>query len=264
VFLQKKEFAMFNKMLSNPLAFLLLSSVLVLSACDPAPPQPALKPTRITDSSVTPVSPATLENGEKIAFNYKFVTDQTDGVRIFVRPFTAGQLSPDYAASPSRLVTGASGDGDGDITIQTGAVTVDQLRFQIFNPDQSKLLYEEFKPVNYTFKAPVIKTTRFTESSMTPASPATLKTGEKVTVNFKYVTDEVDGVRIFVYPSYTPGLEYSASGIYLGPSGEGTVTFTIRSFAVTVNKLEFVIFDKDTKKALFQEFKPVNYNFVLP
>ena len=182
---------MFNKMVSNPLAFLLLSSVLVLSACDgdPALRQPLLKPTRITDSSVTPVSPATLENGKKIAFNYKFVTDQTDGVRIFVRPFTAGQLSPDYAASPSGLVIGASGEGVGDITIKTGAVTVDQLRFQIVNPDQSKVLYEEFKPVNYTFKAPVIKTTRFIEWSMTPASPVTLKSGEESTVKFKYLTD---------------------------------------------------------------------------
>ncbi|MEN8163289.1 MAG: hypothetical protein ABFS37_04105, partial [Acidobacteriota bacterium] len=98
-----------------------------------------------------PKSPASLLYGDRVNIAFEYYTSEPDGVRIFVRPFTNGSLTPNYGAHGSPLYPTGNGKGSGWFTINSGPVTVDQLRFQMFNNDQSKLLLEFRINVSYYF-----------------------------------------------------------------------------------------------------------------
>jgi len=86
-----------------------------------------------------------------ITFNY--TTNETEGVRIWARPFTGGNRTPNYGAHGSPVYPYGSGSGDGYFTISSGetTVTVDQVGFQMWTPGQGELLLELFIPVTYQF-----------------------------------------------------------------------------------------------------------------
>jgi hypothetical protein len=107
----------------------------------------------ISNVDFDPDSPATLPFGEFVDFTFDF--DVSEDARIFGRPLFEGVLRPDYLAHPSPLYSGM-GSGSGFFTIgDTGlpVAYVDEIRFQIFNADQSMLLHEIFVPVDFTFGA---------------------------------------------------------------------------------------------------------------
>lgn len=106
----------------------------------------------VFDVQLAPVSPARLSNGEFVAVDFGYTTSEPGGVRIWARPFTSGAASPDYAASGSPIYPTGSGTGSADFTIQSGTVTVDQIRFQMWDPDQTRLLHEDFVSVDYVFE----------------------------------------------------------------------------------------------------------------
>ena len=70
---------------------------------------------------------------------------------MWARPFTKGSLTPNYAAHGSPLYPVGTGTIVGYFTITSGDVKVDHIRFQMWNADQSLLLYEAFVPVCYLF-----------------------------------------------------------------------------------------------------------------
>ena len=73
-------------------------------------------------------------------------------MRIFARPFTSGALTPNYAAHPSPLYPVGTGSASGWFTISDGTVKVDQIRIQMWNADQTRLLFQTKIPVSYQFK----------------------------------------------------------------------------------------------------------------
>ena len=105
----------------------------------------------ISNIQLDPPSPETLPITIQVEVTFDYATTETGGVRIFVRPYTDGSLTPNYAASGSPLYPTGQGKGEGDFTIQSKEVTVDQLRFQMLSADQSRVLYESFISVNYHF-----------------------------------------------------------------------------------------------------------------
>jgi len=109
-------------------------------------------PNRVRTQSAAPASPATLAFGSNVNVSFTYASNQ--GVRIFVRPVTGGSLTPNYAACASPLYAASSGSGTCTFTIASGSgpVTVDHLRFQVLNADQSALLFEALVPVSYTFQ----------------------------------------------------------------------------------------------------------------
>ena len=112
--------------------------------------------TAITSYSVDPASPATLFFGDRVNIKFDYASNQASQLRIFVRPMTGGSTSPNYGAHGSPSHTGPTGNGTGFFTLNsgTGNVVVNQLRFQVYNDDQSVLLHEYFVSVNYTFRNP--------------------------------------------------------------------------------------------------------------
>ncbi len=105
----------------------------------------------ITNISLDPDSPASLSLGERVNVTFNYSTTQSGGVRIFVRPVTNGSLTPNYAAHGSPLYPVGSGSGDGYFTITDVPASVDQLRFEMLNADQSVQLLQFFVDVNYGF-----------------------------------------------------------------------------------------------------------------
>lgn len=105
----------------------------------------------VENISMSPVAPATLTLGTQITIGFQYTSNEAGGIRIFVRPMTAGALSGDYAASGSPVYSASSGSGTANFTIRNGPKTIDQIRFRVMNSDQSNLLEEFFVVVDYTF-----------------------------------------------------------------------------------------------------------------
>ncbi len=103
-------------------------------------------------------SPARLENGQNIQVRYAYYNDEGQDTRVFVRPFSGGALSPNYAASPSAAYPVGPGTIADFFTISSSDVTVDQLRFQVTNNDQSQILAEYFIPVHLVFGSGSVST----------------------------------------------------------------------------------------------------------
>jgi hypothetical protein len=106
----------------------------------------------VTDIVLESDTPNIVAFGQNVTVSFNYTTTEAGGVRIFARPFTGGALTPNYAASGSPLYPVGSGVGSGTFTITSGKVTVDKIRFQIWNADQTTLLFKAFIPVNYQFR----------------------------------------------------------------------------------------------------------------
>jgi hypothetical protein len=214
----------------------------------------------ITDIQLSPASPAGLVFNQNVNVTFNYKTNSPSGARIFVRPFSSGALTPNYAASGSPLYSTGSGGGSGSLTITSGDVVVDQLRFQMYDANQTQLLLEFFVPVNYRFAAHAI-----TNIQMTPASPASMLLSQNVNLTFDYTTNKPGGVRIFVRPftggGLSPGYAASGSPLYSTGSSSGSGSFTITSGNVAVDRLRFQMYDANQTQLLLEFFLPVNYRF---
>lgn len=125
---------------------------------DKTPPGFFDKGNSITNIILSPPSPASLAFGENVVITFDYEINRGDAVLIFVRPFTGGSPTPNYAAHPSPTYAGnSSGSGSGYFTILSGAVTVDQLRFEIvnYNVKQTPVFLEFFIDVDYQFNSPL-------------------------------------------------------------------------------------------------------------
>lgn len=118
-----------------------------------------IPPTTIANVVLSPQSPATLNYGEWVTINFKYLTnvDYPDpnqyDVFILPRPLSNGSLTPGYLSGPSPIRAPWQSKGEGSFTInsQPGEVIVDQIRFQILEAGNRNVMYEFFFPVNYTF-----------------------------------------------------------------------------------------------------------------
>ncbi|MBW2108601.1 MAG: hypothetical protein JRI36_08065, partial [Deltaproteobacteria bacterium] len=95
---------------------------------------------KITHIQFSPASPASLCNEEVVQATFDYTTTDEGGIRIFVRPFSNGLLSPHYPPHSSDWWPYPEGSGSGWFTIDSGNVVVDQVQFQIWSADQSRLL----------------------------------------------------------------------------------------------------------------------------
>ena len=138
-------------------------------------------------------SPAFFKNNQYLDISFNYSTNETGGVRIFPRPMTDNSTTPSYAASGSPLYSTGSGTGSGYFTITSGETTIDHVRFQVYNANQSALLFEFHVPVQYQFPIAF---------SSVPVAPniSVLVSGTKANVSWAPVSN-ADGY-IFVYAPY--------------------------------------------------------------
>lgn len=100
-----------------------------------------------------PPTPNILVHGDKVHVSFSYSTTEPDGVRIFARPYIGNNRAPNYAASGAGISPTGSGTGKQHFTISKGNIKIDQIKFTMYNHDQTKLLFEIFLPVYYEFIA---------------------------------------------------------------------------------------------------------------
>jgi len=212
--------------------------------------------------ALAPATPNIMLFGQKVTVRFAYRTNQAGGVRIFARPMTGTSLTPNYAACPSPIYPAGSGTGSCTFTISSGAVTVNKIRFEMWNANQTVLLFRAFVPVSYQFRG---DRTLVRSISLAPATPNILLFNQNVTVNFSYRTSVAGGVRIFARPmtgaSLTPNYGACPSPIYPAGSGTGSCTFTILDGTATVNRIRFEVWNDAQTVLLFTKFIPVHYQF---
>ncbi|HLP92437.1 MAG TPA: T9SS type A sorting domain-containing protein [Saprospiraceae bacterium] len=196
--------------------------------------------------------------GEDYFCSFHYNVNYPGGVRIFVRPFTNGNITPGYSASGSGIYTGNGTNGGGSFRINTGKnVHVDAVRIKIVSADQTVDIDEFFIPVNVYYS-----TVKITD--IAPQSGNFPFNNEDRIVSFQYSTTESGGVRIFPRPwtngALTPNYGASGSGLYTG-SGSGNGTFTITSGNQRVDHIRFNVTNADQSETLLQIWSPVEYCF---
>jgi hypothetical protein len=110
----------------------------------------------VTQFTLGPQTPNVLKFGQQVTVSFSYDTTAAGGVRIFARPMTttdAGDvLTPNYAACPSPLYAVGSGTGSCTFTIVDGSVTVDKIRIQMWDANQTTKLFQAKLPVYYRFQ----------------------------------------------------------------------------------------------------------------
>jgi hypothetical protein len=214
----------------------------------------------ISNIQLTPSSPGTLPFNSHLDITFDYTTNQAGGVRIFPRPYTQGALSPNYAASPSPLYATGDGSATGYFTITSSDVTVDSIRFQMYNSDQSVLLLEYFVPINFHFGKHAITNIQFS-----PTSPAYFTNMQADSSSFNYTTDNSGGVLIFPRPFSGDVLapNYAASGSSLYPTGTGSAAgyFYISSGNGLIDQMRFQMMNSDQSQTLLEFFVPVQFYY---
>jgi hypothetical protein len=216
----------------------------------------------VLNISLNPDSPNILRTNQDVNVNFTYITNEPSGVRIFVRPYTNGALTPNYAAHPSGLYPTGSGQGSGWFTITSGEVVVDQIRFTIWDAIQATLLFEAYLPVHYLFTP---ADDAVFSIAWGPDTPNVLPLNQDASQRFGYATREQGGVRIFVRPftngALTPSYAAHGSPLYPIGGGNGTGSFTITSGQPVVDQVRIQMLNADQSVLLFEAFLPVYYRF---
>ena len=137
----------------NPRTFLLtlLLTILIAGLCSCSKENRNSNTIKIT--SITPSSPSDMPFGEYVLIRYEYRIDHKEGARMWIQPYTDGDITPGFLYSSSKVYTGI-GSREVGISVNQGdpPVVVDQFRIIMDTPDQEKNLYENFMDVNFTFK----------------------------------------------------------------------------------------------------------------
>lgn len=188
-------------------------------------------------------------------------TDNPGGALVFARPMSGGALTPGYGASGGVLIPqgGAGGTGGQSFSVNAAPAVVDQVRFQMWTPDQSALLLEFFVPVEYHWG-----THGLSNFALSPPTPASLQSGDQVVVSFDYATADPAGVRIYAYPytggGFTPDGGFQGSAVMPAPSGAGSRFVTVGSPA-TVDGIHLRVTDVAIAVDYLNFDLPVRFQF---
>jgi hypothetical protein len=214
----------------------------------------------IYNIQVSPSSPSSIEFNRYVTITFDYNVSTAGGIRIFPRPFTGGQLTPNYGASGSALYTGTGSGAGASFTIMSGVTNIDHIRFQVTDSNQTQTLREFLVPVDYSYAAHSVS-----NIVITPPSPDGLINNANVNVSFSYYTSETAGVLIFARPftdgNTTPNYAAHPSPVYPAGSDSGTGYFTITTGAANVDSIRFQMLDVAQTTVLLEYFVPVNFYY---
>ncbi len=217
----------------------------------------------VTALNFSHASPNILRAGQSLAIDFQYNTTEPGGVRIDIRPFTDGALTPNASPVSSPLYPPASdGKGSTSFTITSGAAVVDELRVQMWNAARTVLLFEASLPVFYYFSDATSLAYNFV---LDASSPNVLLLNQELTFRFDYLTREAGGVRISGQPfsagQETPGADVSASPLYPAGGGSGSGRFTVTGAQVVVDALRVRVLSESSAAVLMEVFLPVYFRF---
>ena len=217
----------------------------------------------VTHISLTPDTPDVLGFGQNVDLTFNYITRQQNGVRIWARPFTNGALTPNYGAHGSPIYPSGAGNGTGFFNISSGTVVVDQIRIQMWDPDETVLLFEAFLPVYYRYMDSTNIVDHIEAAPRSPDTPNIFAYGDNFNLTFNYTNNRKDGVRIWARPfsGTTLSPDYAAHGSLIYPAGSGSDTayFTLNSGPTVVDRIRIQMFDAGRSgELLYEAFLPVH------
>jgi hypothetical protein len=102
----------------------------------------------VTHVELSPDTPNIFKYGQDVNFTFNYSTTQVGGVRIWGRPFSGANLTPGYAAHGSPIHPTGAGSAAGSFSLTAGPMVVDKIRIQMWDANQTTLLFEAFLPVH--------------------------------------------------------------------------------------------------------------------
>jgi hypothetical protein len=216
----------------------------------------------VTNLNLTPDTPDVLALGQDVGATFSYSTQGAGDVRIFLRPFSNGSLTPNYAAHGSPAYPSGAGSGTGSFTITGVQAVVDQVRVQMWNSAQTTLLFEAFLPVYFRFRD---QANLVTNIELRPDTPNVFAYNQDATLTFNYSTNQAGGVRIWARPfsgaNLSPGYAAHGSPLYPVGSGSGSGSFSLTAGPLTVDKVRIQMWDAAQTTLLFEAFLPVSLNW---
>ncbi len=201
-------------------------------------------------------SPSWLGYGQHMSVTFDYESSNAAGVRISARPFTDGALTPSYHASsvPTLPPSGSASQWfyfDEDRQ-------VDQIRFQMWNPDFSELLLEFFLPVDLYWRSHGIG-----NITMTPSSPSMVPHYQHVDVEFDFYNYSTDGFLVFARGmqdgEYPPGWAYQASGPIYDNEGHTSRYWYQTSGEPVIDEVQILVKSADATETYLDARVPVEY-----
>jgi len=172
-------------------------------------------PNTITNIELSPPSPAQLGYGDHVDITFDYTTDDPGGVYIWATPYTDGSHTPYGSYAASGLLPAYAGSGSRYISPQSGPVEVDQIRFAMWNADQSVIHLEFFIDVSYGYGIPPSNTHTwpFCTAGFFPQHMPDSYNGEVVLgdLNPTTIPPEVQGV--YWYDCSTSDWKFWAPGV---------------------------------------------------
>ena len=216
----------------------------------------------VTHISLSPDTPDVLGFSDNVDLSFNYITRQQGGVRIWARPFTNGALTPNYGAHGSPIYPTGAGNGSGYFNISSGNVVVDQIRIQMWDPDETVLLFEAFLPVYYRYMDSTNIVDHIEFGPRSPDTPNIFAYGENFPLNFNYTTNRKEGVRIWARPfsgtNLSPNYAAHGSAIYPAGSGNGSGYFSLTEGPMVVDRVRIQMWDPDSTVLLYEAFLPVH------
>lgn len=204
-------------------------------------------------------TPSMLFN-EKVFFTFDYVSEEGDGVFIFMKPFTDGDFTPNSINSGSPHYTQMRGTGTGNFSVTEGEVKVDQLQVQMYTSDMSTVLIEFFIPVDYIFSNNSIYNMEFN-----PPCPAFMPFNQHAKISFDFMNDTGGNVYIIAKPYtegvLTPNQIFGGSPPYSAGEGSGFCNFTISADEVIVDQILVEMYENDPTEPILEFFIPVKYSY---
>ena len=217
--------------------------------------------TSIQTITYSPLGPNGLLFGEKLNASFSYSTDEATGVRIFVRPYTHGALTPNYGAHASPTYPTGNGSGTGWFTISSQEVTVDSLVFLVYDgATGNNLLLSYFVPTNIHFAAHKV-----TDIQFNPTPPAYFTTSHYDSMQFTYTHSYSGGAYLWALPYEAGDIcdYYAYTGSTLLPTGTGALNrrYTITSGNHIVDCTRFLMRNQSQTETVMTWDVPVQFYF---
>jgi hypothetical protein len=103
---------------------------------------------------LTPPTPNTVAFGSDITVTASYKTTEPSGVLIFFQPMTGAKLTPNYNSLGSSFYSAASGTATTTFHIVSGnsRTRITRVRCEMWNANQTTLLYRAYIPVNWRIR----------------------------------------------------------------------------------------------------------------
>jgi len=194
-----------------------------------------------------------LQNSQDLTATFTVEHAETEDRYAWTWCNTDGHYSPGGVYQPSAPFSAGPQTISRYCRINSGEVDVDGVEFTYGLPTQVMMNFNV--PVTHHYAPHAIQNHVFS-----PASPAIMSNGERLEMDFDYITDHGEEVRIYCRPAYYGdplyGIHGAGSPAYPVPSGTGDFWLSFASGNHLANSMRFQMVSLDQSETFLEQFVP--------